>query len=285
MASTFLATTFGNNLDYDLASAAQQARDQKGPTLPTGKQGSLSRTPWERAVYIFNNGLTKDEGKKFALNSSPNASLEAFLQQVSVAKDDAQRRKSKVLERIDSILERVTMYSKPMDVFAQTNQELMFAWGTMKFLMQVVMSEKEVAEKVAQAIADVVQIFGRCEQYTELFGEHERLLEAIGVLYADVLNLLVRATRFYQKRGISEFVSLRIDFRSNFHPQRDFCLQLQAHSRSNLRQSSRLSRDMQTSWISKLTWLGRQNRRQKTICRGVSGTIYKRNKLIRLPKK
>lgn len=92
-----------------------------------------------------------------------------------------------------------------MDTFSQANQELMFAWGAMKFLMQVVMSEKEISEKLAEAIADVVQIFGRCEQYTLLFASHDRLLESIGVLYADVLNLLVRATRFYEKGGISDY--------------------------------------------------------------------------------
>ena len=42
-----------------------------------------------------------------------------------------------------------------------------------------------------------------CEQYTQLFASHDRLLESIGVLYADVLNLLVRAMRFYEKGAIS----------------------------------------------------------------------------------
>jgi hypothetical protein len=108
------------------------------------------------------------------------------------------------LDRIDSIVERATLYSGAMDIFSQTHPGLTFAWGTMKFLTQVAMSEKRVAEKLTQAVADVMQIFGRCEQYAELFPRHERLLEAIGVLYADVLNLLVRATRFYEKSGISK---------------------------------------------------------------------------------
>jgi hypothetical protein len=90
-----------------------------------------------------------------------------------------------------------------MDVLSQTNQGLTFSWGTIKFLMQVVMSEKRVAEKLAQEIADVMQIFGRCEQYAELFPRHEMLIKAIGILYADVLNLLIGATRFCEKSGIS----------------------------------------------------------------------------------
>jgi hypothetical protein len=82
----------------------------------------------------------------------------------------------------------------------------------MKFLMQVVMSEKEISDKLAEAIADVVQIFGRCEQYRQLFASHDdRLLESIGVLYADVLNLLVRATRFYGKGGISKSAPININ--------------------------------------------------------------------------
>jgi hypothetical protein len=108
---------------------------------------------------------------------------------------------------------RINLFSKPIDTFSQTNQELMFAWGMMKFLMQVVMSEKEISDKLAEAIADVVQIFGRCEQYRQLFASHDSdsLLESIGVLYADVLNLLVRATRFYEKGGISKSAPISIN--------------------------------------------------------------------------
>jgi hypothetical protein len=116
------------------------------------------------------------------------------------------RKRSKVLDRVNDIVSRINLFSKPMDTFSQANQELMFAWGTMKFLMQVVMSEKEISDKLAEAIADIVQIFGRCEQYSQLFSSHDRLLESIGVLYADVLNLLVRATRFYEKGSISKSV-------------------------------------------------------------------------------
>jgi hypothetical protein len=204
MASTFLAPALNGPLDYDLAGAAQQAHDQKAADLRDGKPVPSSPTPWERAVEIFNDSLARGGNERFALESCPSTSLESFLQQVSVAKDEAQRKRSKALDRIDSIVERAILYSGPIDIFSQTNQGLTFAWGTMKFLMQVVMGEKRVAEKLAQAVADVMQIFGRCEQYVELFPRHEMLIKAIGVLYADVLNLLVRATRFYEKSGISK---------------------------------------------------------------------------------
>ena len=114
------------------------------------------------------------------------------------------KKRSKVLNRVNDIVSRINLFSKPMDTFSQANQELMFAWGMMKFLMQVVMSEKEISDKLTEAIADIVLIFGRCEQYSQLFSLHDRFLESIGVLYADVLNLLVRATRFYEKGGISK---------------------------------------------------------------------------------
>jgi hypothetical protein len=201
MASTLLV----RESQPDVAMVVQQPRDQSETNPKTSKRNADLQSPWELAIKIFNDSLTKDERKKFALDSCPHCPLEAFLQEVSAAQDEAQRKRSKILDRINTIVERVTLYSRPMDTLAQTNQELLFAWGTMKFLMQIVMSEKHTTDKLAQAIADVVQIFGRSEQYTVLFAGKRRVHEAIGILYADVLNLLVRSAKFYNKKGISEF--------------------------------------------------------------------------------
>jgi hypothetical protein len=200
--SSFLAPALNASFHQNIVAVAAQVEEQRQDVV--GRQGSPSRTPWERAVQIFNNSLTKDETKKLSLESCPRASLQSFIQQVSIAKETATKDRSKVLDRVNDIVSRIDLLSKPMDTFSAANQELMFAWGTMKFLMQVVMSEKQISDKLAEAVADVVQIFGRCEQYTQLFSSHERLLESIGVLYADILNLLVRATRFYEKEGVSE---------------------------------------------------------------------------------
>jgi uncharacterized protein YcgL (UPF0745 family) len=202
MSSSFLASALNASFDDNIAAAAALAREQKQEVVDL--RGTTLRSPWDRAVQIFNNSLTKDETKKLSLESCPKASLESFIQQVSNAKETAKKQRSKVLDRVNDIVARINLFSKPMDTFSQANQELMFAWGTMKFLMQVVMSEKEISEKLAEAIADIVQIFGRCEQYMQLFPLQDRLLESIGVLYADVLNLLVRATRFYEKGGLSK---------------------------------------------------------------------------------
>ena len=203
--AAFLAPALGGTLDLCLPLEAQPAQGE--PHLRRRNDSLSSRTPWEMGVEIFNNSLTKDESKKLSLDSCPQASLESFLLQVTSARDDAKRKRSKTLERIDFILEKLDLFRNPIDALSQTNQEFMFAWGTMKFLMQVVLSEKQAIDKLADAIADVLQIFGRCEQYTELFGQHEKLTETIGILYGDVLNLLVRATRFYEKNDLSEVIS------------------------------------------------------------------------------
>ena len=84
----------------------------------------------------------------------------------------------------------------------------MFAWGSLKFLMEIVSSEKKVSDKLADAIADVVGIFGRCEIYARIFAGNKRVIEGIGILYGDVLNLLVGATKFYGKSGVSKLFAV-----------------------------------------------------------------------------
>src|SRR5436305_711334 len=219
MHSTFLAPAFGKQPDYDLASASRQESQNEVASLAKQKIAD-SRSPWEMAIEIFNNNLPKDDKKQFSLDSCPQSSLDAFMEDVSKAKNEAQKNRSRALDKINAIVERIAFYQRPIDTLAQTNQEMLIAWGTMKFLMHIITSEKKATDKLSEAIADIIQIFGRCEQYTILFSSHRRVIKAVGTLYADVLNLLVRATKFYKKSGISKEQLLSLQLSAHYFPER-----------------------------------------------------------------
>jgi hypothetical protein len=184
--STFLNGGSGKaSVPADMAVSAGillSGHDSTGSSMPASYRNRATKTPWEIAIEIFNRSMTKDERKIISLDTCPQASREAFVEEVLAAKNEAVRKRSKLLDRIDAIVERVTFYSKPMDVLSQASKEMMFAWGSLKFLMQVVMSEKQTSDKLSRAIAAVVQLFGRCELYYELFPGRQALVAAIGIL-------------------------------------------------------------------------------------------------------
>jgi hypothetical protein len=125
MPSSFLASALNASFDQNIAATAAQAEEQRQDAGV--RHGSALRSPWEIAVQIFNHSLTKDETKKNSLKSCPKAPLESFIQQVSTAKETATKKRSKVLNRVNDIVSRINLFSKPMDTFSQANQELMFA--------------------------------------------------------------------------------------------------------------------------------------------------------------
>ena len=76
------------------------------------------------------------------------------------------------------------------------------------------MEEGTTAEKLSEALDSLILIILRAQEYTVLFSSHSgssiagvflTLQENLTHLYAEVLNFLVRATIFFNKRTISQF--------------------------------------------------------------------------------
>ncbi|KAH8645584.1 hypothetical protein BGZ60DRAFT_424927 [Tricladium varicosporioides] len=191
MSSSFLAPVFSQPVDPNLLSKSAQEFSLRPVS-----------SPWQYAVERFNSTLSINSPKAIPFTSS--GGLEEFIASAMQAQLTAQKTRSKALDKINAIIDRISYYKGPIDTLSQTSQEAMFAWGSLKFLMELVGSEKKVSNRLAEAIADVVDIFGRCEIYARLFASNKRVIEGIGTLYGDVLSLLVGATRFYGKSGVSK---------------------------------------------------------------------------------
>jgi hypothetical protein len=169
-----------------------------GEAVADSTQQAAARA-WDIAVRIFNAELTKDDEKRVPLDSCPRINLQSFLDETSSAQKEAAASRSKSVQHISMLLERINTYSSSMDVLAQSSKETMLAWGAMRFLLHVILSEKHASEKLCQAITDVVDKLGRFQGYLELFPTNQRIIRQIGTLYAHILNLLIRATIHFEK--------------------------------------------------------------------------------------
>jgi hypothetical protein len=198
MSSGFLAPAYSKPVDPNLLSEAAQSSAL-----------SPADSPWKYAVERYNSALI---GGSKTTSITGSGGLEEFIKSTKQAQLTAQKTRSKALQKINAIIDRVSYYKGPIDSLTQTSQEAMFAWGSLKFLMEIVSSEKKVSDKLADAITDVVGIFGRCEIYARLFASSKRVIEGIGILYGDVLNLLVGATKYYGKSSVSKSFTFRAVF-------------------------------------------------------------------------
>ena len=85
-----------------------------------------------------------------------------------------------------------------METISQVNQEPLFCIGYDEISIASCHEREGDFGETCGSYSGCCTDIGRCGLYTQ-FASHDRLLESIGVLYVDVLNLLVRAIRFYEK--------------------------------------------------------------------------------------
>jgi hypothetical protein len=67
--------------------------------------------------------------------------------------------------------------------------------------VQVAAGDQNTSERLGIALADVVDSIVRCEDYQSIYPDAERLEAIISRLYAEVINFLVRAKRYYSTNG------------------------------------------------------------------------------------
>jgi len=63
--------------------------------------------------------------------------------------------------------------------------------------LQVAASDQSTSERLGTALNDIVDIIARCEDYQGIYPDAERLETITARLYAEVINFLVRAKKYY----------------------------------------------------------------------------------------
>jgi hypothetical protein len=66
---------------------------------------------------------------------------------------------------------------------------------------QVAVSDQNTTERLSTALADIVDVIGRCEDYQNIYPNAVRLEIIISRLYAEVINFLVRSKKYYESVG------------------------------------------------------------------------------------
>jgi hypothetical protein len=188
---------------------------------------------WERAVELFNSKLTHDKKKKIDLKDCQKASFEELLKTANEAKDRAESKRYRWTPTVRKIFQQINQYAVAGDTITQYNTEYAsIAWGSFRFLLQVrnsitiphtpfstnralgqfTLEEGNTAEKLSETLDSLIQIIFRARQYAELFSTHSgsstsdvfvTLQDNLTRLYAEVLNVLVRATIFFKKGTLS----------------------------------------------------------------------------------
>ena len=186
--------------------------------------GYTYENPWLLARSRYMDDLDEEEKKIFA-----TASLENLFYSASAAqKDYEENSKCRAISRkLEPFVGAIDQYGKALDVYSNTYSLAMAPlWGSIRVLLHVESSPHQFSilvnilfqqvnadiyrnqiakafEKYFKKLIDMFERIGNilptCEVYQSLFPSHGRLLQAISVVYVDIIHFCVDAKTTFRK--------------------------------------------------------------------------------------
>lgn len=110
-----------------------------------------------------------------------------------------------VSQRLDDVLGRIRQYSNIGSILVSSNPTIAaLAWGGFNLLLQVAGSDAEMAVKVAEAMADIIDYIHIYQPYKEQYMHSEtnsgkKVYDLLSRLYADIKNFCEQAVEYYQQ--------------------------------------------------------------------------------------
>ncbi|MCJ1261664.1 hypothetical protein MMC22_001530 [Lobaria immixta] len=187
------------------------------PALPPRDPHDQVLASWSKAIDLFNSNLTKDETKKVDLTRFPRAEFMDFLSAANTAKESVERKRHTWRKSLQNVFWHINRYAVVGDIIVQHHAEYTsLVWGAFRFLLLFAVEEHNSSEELSKALETIIQIVFRAEEYAKLFSTpstsstdrvFESLHENLVRLFAEVLNFLIRTTRFFEKTTLSRFAS------------------------------------------------------------------------------
>lgn len=202
--------------------------------------------PWLLACSCYIKDLDKGEQKIFETASLENL----FSSAITAQKDYEEQSKAQAIsKKLGPFVDAISQYSEALDVYSNTYSIAMAPlWGSIRVLLHVKSNPgptsnliallfkqrhshtyvHRIAKAFEKYFKNLVDMFARigdnlprCQIYRALFPSYGRLLQAISVVYLDVIHFCVNAKKTFRKLKKSSTVPLMLkmlwkDFNAEF---------------------------------------------------------------------
>lgn len=170
----------------------------------------FSQTAFRNGLRIFKESLTKDPKKKdIADRLLANCTLDDVIKTITDAKDkyESSHGKSKTREVLTALSLRIVHYGKVMDVLVQQHPEYVsLVWGAMKLIFGGIVEHERTGMVIATALHEILETLPMIKLGTELY-PNKALQESVSMLYAHIVEFLIRAQRHYEDNKFTHAVN------------------------------------------------------------------------------
>ncbi|KAJ4353923.1 uncharacterized protein N0V89_005654 [Didymosphaeria variabile] len=121
------------------------------------------------------------------------------------------------LGRIQSFLEAMDQFSKTIEIFLNVSDMVAFVWGPIKFLLLTASTVTDSFETLLEAYCEIGEQLPLLQEYEKLFKENPYMIQALELIYIDILEFHQQAMRFFSgSRWKKFFRAMWKDFDTKF---------------------------------------------------------------------
>ncbi|XTI93507.1 hypothetical protein V2W45_1251885, partial [Cenococcum geophilum] len=158
---------------------------------------STPEDPWLLARNRYIEDLDKEEQEIFE-----TASLENLLYSASAAqKDHKEQSKSRAISRkLEPLINAISQFGEALDIYSNTYTITMAPiWGSIRVLIHIAKEYQKCFKNLINMFTRIGNNLPRCRIYQALFPSHGRLLQAISIVYLDIIHFCVDAKTIFRK--------------------------------------------------------------------------------------
>ncbi|KAF2114940.1 C2H2 domain-containing protein [Lophiotrema nucula] len=154
------------------------------------------------AAYTkFRARLTGDQLQKFQDTTFDNLCHE--IGRIQVEQENHKRMMN--LSRIQSCLEALDQFGKVIEIFLNVSDAVAFVWGPIKFLLITATNFTESFDTLLSAYEQIGETLPLLKEYESLFGSSAAMLNALELIYIDILEFHRHALRFFKGKTWTRF--------------------------------------------------------------------------------
>ncbi|OCK88077.1 uncharacterized protein K441DRAFT_328825 [Cenococcum geophilum 1.58] len=158
---------------------------------------STNDDPWSLACSRYMEDLDEEEKKLFE-----TASLDNLFRSASAAqKHHEEQSKARAMSRkLEPFVSAICQYGEALDVYSNTYSLAMAPlWGSIRVLLHIAKAFEKYFKNLINMFTRIGDNLPRCQIYQSLFPSHNRLLQAMSVVYLDVIHFCVEAKTIFRK--------------------------------------------------------------------------------------
>ncbi|KAL5380194.1 hypothetical protein DPSP01_007994 [Paraphaeosphaeria sporulosa] len=167
----------------------------------------------DTAIRKFRARLTGTDLTEFR-----STTYEELLHSILRVQYEQEQTKSMVnLGRIQSFLEAMNQFSKTIEIFLNVSDMVAFVWGPIKFLLLTASTVADSFETLLEAYYEIGEQLPLLQEYEQLFKENPHMIQALELMYLDILEFHQQAMRFFSGgRWRKFFRAMWKDFETKF---------------------------------------------------------------------